>query len=85
MNDICTAEYIDVGYFYNANLLAQVGIDGPPETMDEWLEQMKQLKAELPDVDAFLTQWGLSYFLHALDHRWRTTPCPTEATWPVPR
>jgi putative aldouronate transport system substrate-binding protein len=65
INDITTAEYIGEGYFYNANILAQAGIDGPPETMDEWLAQMKQIKAELPDVDAFLTQWGLGYFLHA--------------------
>jgi putative aldouronate transport system substrate-binding protein len=65
INDITTAEYIGEGYFYNANILAQAGIDGPPETMDEWLAQMKQIKAELPDVDPFLTQWGLGYFLHA--------------------
>lgn len=65
INDITTAEYIGEGYFYNANILAQAGISGPPETMDEWLAQMKQIKAELPDVDAFLTQWGLGYFLHA--------------------
>ena len=65
INDILTGEYIGEGYFYNANILAQAGIDGPPETMDEWLAQMKQIKAELPDVDAFLTQWGLGYFLHA--------------------
>ena len=65
INDIANAEYIGEGYFYNANILAQAGIDGPPETMAEWLEQIKQIKAELPDVDAFLTQWGLSYFLHA--------------------
>ena len=65
INDITTAEYIGEGYFYNASILAQAGIDGPPETMAEWLAQMKQIKAELPDVDAFLTQWGLSYFLHA--------------------
>ena len=65
INDILTGEYIGEGYFYNANILAQAGIDGPPETMAEWLEQMKQIKAELPDVDAFLTQWGLGYFLHA--------------------
>lgn len=65
VNDITTAEYIGEGYFYNANILAQAGISGPPETMDEWLAQMKQIKAELPDVDAFLTQWGLGYFLHA--------------------
>ena len=65
INDITTAEYIGEGYFYNANILAQAGISGPPETMEEWLAQMKQIKAELPDVDAFLTQWGLGYFLHA--------------------
>lgn len=65
INDINTAEYIGEGYFYNANILAQAGISGPPKTMDEWLAQMKQIKAELPDVDAFLTQWGLGYFLHA--------------------
>ena len=65
INDIANAEYIGEGYFYNANILAQAGIDGPPETMAEWLEQIKQIKAELPDVDAFLTQWGLGYFLHA--------------------
>ena len=65
INDITTAEYIGEGYFYNANILAQAGIDGPPETMAEWLEQLKQIKAELPDVDPFLTQWGLGYFLHA--------------------
>lgn len=65
INDITTAEYIGEGYFYNANILTQAGISGPPETMDEWLAQMKQIKAELPDVDAFLTQWGLGYFLHA--------------------
>lgn len=65
INDITTAEYIGEGYFYNANILAQAGISGPPETMDEWLAQMKQIKAELPEVDAFLTQWGLGYFLHA--------------------
>ena len=65
INDIANAEYIGEGYFYNANILAQAGIDGPPETMAEWLAQMKQIKAELPDVDAFLTQWGLGYFLHA--------------------
>lgn len=65
INDITTAEYIGEGYFYNANILAQAGISGPPETMDEWLAQMKQIKAELPEVDAFLTQWGLGFFLHA--------------------
>lgn len=65
INDITTAEYIGEGYFYNANILAQAGISGPPATMDEWLAQMKQIKAELPEVDAFLTQWGLGYFLHA--------------------
>ena len=65
INGITTAEYIGEGYFYNANILAQAGIDGPPETMAEWLEQIKQIKAELPDVDAFLTYWGLGYFLQA--------------------
>ncbi len=65
INDVTTAEYIGEGFFYNAEILARAGIDGPPETMQEWLAQMKQIKERLPDVDAFLSQWGLGYYLQA--------------------
>jgi putative aldouronate transport system substrate-binding protein len=63
--DIPNAEYIGEGWFYNPEILAKAGINSPPDTMDELLEDMIAVKKAAPDADGFLEQWGMGRVLGA--------------------
>ena len=55
--------------FYNERLFDEAGIDGPPETMDEFIEVAKKLTKT--DGAGNITQVGFaSSGLSAQDHHW---------------
>lgn len=54
--------------FYNERLFEEAGIDGPPETLDELVEDAKKLTKK--DGAGNITQVGLTTGMTAQDHHW---------------
>ncbi len=42
---VALADQIQVGMFYNKEIFEQAGIDGPPETWEEWMQTTEKIKA----------------------------------------
>lgn len=53
------------GWAYNPAILEQAGISAPPDTVEELLQQMKRVKAVLPETDGYLSYWGINYIIAA--------------------
>ncbi len=74
INDLANAEYIGEGWFYNPVVLERAGIPGPPETMEEMIEQIKTIKERVPGVDGYLSYWGMGYVLNAFGSAMNVRP-----------
>lgn len=66
ITDVANAEYVGEGWFYNPEILAKAGHSEPPETIEELIDVMRDVKKKVPGVDAYLSYWGLGYVESAI-------------------
>ena len=62
ITDIATADYIGWGWFYNPEILMKAGHSKPPESVEEMIDIMRDIKEGVPGADAFLPIGGHIYW-----------------------
>jgi len=59
-----------IEFIYNKTLLKSIGLNNPPETLDEMISYAKKVKEKNPEVYGFSCGWGETWLVNCLATEW---------------